>query len=520
VDISLDFVVDAARRRLATLTPEVAGYVVLLAARELEFRPRRVSAATLTLAEGGEVHVQATEPAESAEVEVALRGLLATLVGLTPSPAPAISAVAERRDGIGLPAFAAELAAALIPINHAAAGRALARLYRESQRARASGFVAPLAGSSEPSAVAGTRHAPPDSSRSVESPRSVDSSRSVESPRSVDSSRSVESPRSVELPRAVPGHALAEPELGAPQPEPELLEIDVELDTDLAESGPAAQVAPSDGQPSAAAVDGASPFEPGLSRGKASAASEDAPERLAFTPAPSEVEPAPIEVAPAPIEVAPAPTEPSLEVPAAEPEAIEVAPAAAEPNLEAHAAEPEATELPVALEPRSEPRHEAEPIEPALTPAATGVAPLEPAAAASAPFDRQDRRDVLVPAPAAGLAAREREMVVPMAIVDAAPPGPFTEAASDVLSSDPREPLLVHPLDAIDAFARGGFARVSWPSLPPANADLAMEDCRSDLQHLLAAFLAEARSEARMTQGLRRLLGLESASNGISRSHP
>jgi hypothetical protein len=64
-----------------------------------------------------------------------LRTLLATLLALSSSPAPAISAVVERDASAGLQALAAELSAALIPINHAAARRALARLYRETRRA-------------------------------------------------------------------------------------------------------------------------------------------------------------------------------------------------------------------------------------------------------------------------------------------------------------------------------------------------------------------------------------------------
>jgi hypothetical protein len=75
------------------------------------------------------------------------------------------------------------------------------------------------------------------------------------------------------------------------------------------------------------------------------------------------------------------------------------------------------------------------------------------------------------------------------------------------------EPLLVDPPQSIDTLSQNGFARVSWPSLPPANEDLDIEDCRSDVQQLLAAFIAEARSEQRMTLGLRRMRGLEPASN-------
>jgi hypothetical protein len=136
MDISIDLVVEAARRRLAALTPEVVGYVVLLAAQRLAPRPSRVSPVSVFLTESGDVHVRPEPTASELEVEAALRGLLAILLELSPSPAPAITAVAEARPNGSLQAFTAELSAALIPINHAAAHRALARLYRETVRAQ------------------------------------------------------------------------------------------------------------------------------------------------------------------------------------------------------------------------------------------------------------------------------------------------------------------------------------------------------------------------------------------------
>jgi hypothetical protein len=135
MDISLDRVIEAARRRLAALTPEVAGYILLLATRALEPRRLEVSAATVLLTEGGEVHVRPGPTASEHEVEMALRGLLALLLELSGAPAPAITAVAAAPPNAGLSAFTEDLSAALIPINHAAARRALARLYRETYRA-------------------------------------------------------------------------------------------------------------------------------------------------------------------------------------------------------------------------------------------------------------------------------------------------------------------------------------------------------------------------------------------------
>jgi hypothetical protein len=136
MEISLDLVTEAARRRLAAVTPEVAGYIVLLATRALEERLFRVSAANFALSETGEVRAHPEGRMSESEVEAALRDLLASLLSLSPSPSPAVVAVAARAESTGLRALTAELTAALIPINHAAAQRALARLFRETRRAR------------------------------------------------------------------------------------------------------------------------------------------------------------------------------------------------------------------------------------------------------------------------------------------------------------------------------------------------------------------------------------------------
>jgi hypothetical protein len=136
MEISLDLVTEAARRRLAAVTPEVAGYIVLLATRALQERLFRVSAASFALSETGEVRAHPEGRMSESEVEAALRDLLASLLSLSPSPSPAVVAVAERAESAGLRALSAELTAALIPINHAAAQRALARLFRETRRAR------------------------------------------------------------------------------------------------------------------------------------------------------------------------------------------------------------------------------------------------------------------------------------------------------------------------------------------------------------------------------------------------
>jgi hypothetical protein len=135
MDISLDRVLEAARERRATLTPEVAGYVILLAAQQLGAERSPVSAHSVLLDETGEVRVERASAVSELDIETALRQLLRALIAVCSSPPPAIVAVAERGASGDLRGLVAELSAALIPINHSAAHRALARLYREARRA-------------------------------------------------------------------------------------------------------------------------------------------------------------------------------------------------------------------------------------------------------------------------------------------------------------------------------------------------------------------------------------------------
>jgi hypothetical protein len=113
----------------------VAGYVILLAARQLHAERSRVSAHSVLLDETGDVLVERASAANELDIETVLRGLLGASIGLCSSPPPAIVAVAERAPSGDLRGLVAELSAALIPINHSAAHRALARLYREARRA-------------------------------------------------------------------------------------------------------------------------------------------------------------------------------------------------------------------------------------------------------------------------------------------------------------------------------------------------------------------------------------------------
>lgn len=135
MEITLDSVIGAARLRRAAVTGEVAGYVALLALQQVANAPCAIDPESIVLTDAGDILVRPLGFATAHELEAALRGLLAALVALCPSAAPAIKSAAERSAGGGLLALESELLTALVPINHAASRRALARLYRETQRA-------------------------------------------------------------------------------------------------------------------------------------------------------------------------------------------------------------------------------------------------------------------------------------------------------------------------------------------------------------------------------------------------
>lgn len=135
MEIALSAVTDAGRCRMAAVTAEVGAHVVLLAAQQVASSPSHVTAHSVLLSEAGDVRVLPLSAASAHEAERELRQLLAQLLALAPAAPPALKAAAERDSGGGLEALEAELHAALIPINHAAARRALARLFRETRRA-------------------------------------------------------------------------------------------------------------------------------------------------------------------------------------------------------------------------------------------------------------------------------------------------------------------------------------------------------------------------------------------------
>lgn len=135
MQVTLSRVVEAARQRKAAVTAEAGGYIILLAVQRLAPQPRHIDAELIQLTATGEILIENSGPTHAAEAEGELRRLLATLVSLSHTAPPALRAAAERPATGSLAALEGELTAALIPINHAASGRALARLFRETDKA-------------------------------------------------------------------------------------------------------------------------------------------------------------------------------------------------------------------------------------------------------------------------------------------------------------------------------------------------------------------------------------------------
>jgi hypothetical protein len=142
MSVTLLEVMAAAQARRAPLVAELAGYLVLGAADQSAGAPRRIRAADVVLAEDGAVRVVgAGNACASDAAEESLRSLLGELMQVASSATPALFRTTQRSAGAGVDALIGELETALIPVNRAAARRALSRLHRETARALESGYV-------------------------------------------------------------------------------------------------------------------------------------------------------------------------------------------------------------------------------------------------------------------------------------------------------------------------------------------------------------------------------------------
>lgn len=144
--VTLDEVLAAAQSRAASLVPETSGYLALAIADCCERSPFRIDDEMVAVTTEGTVTVArghgVVEPETSAEL---VRDMLARLLESSIGSMPALSSAAkirvESQEGVSV--LVRELEAALVPVNRAAARRALARLARETAKAKERGRLRP-----------------------------------------------------------------------------------------------------------------------------------------------------------------------------------------------------------------------------------------------------------------------------------------------------------------------------------------------------------------------------------------
>ncbi len=240
MEIALSTVIEEARQRRAAVTAEVAGYVVLLVAQQASEEPRLVSVQQVQLSAAGDVRLDSSESAPAPAVEHQLRQLLGLLISLAQSSTPALRAAAERLAVGGLEQLTDELSAALIPINHAAARRALARLYRETSKGLA---IRPRAESAAPGGVSlsplPAEIVPAESFR-VSTPVAPTAAAI-----SAFRAPSLEPPRVAAAlqPEVAPAPVCIAARSPMPDELPEL-EVDIDVDLDIVEDEPVAEASP------------------------------------------------------------------------------------------------------------------------------------------------------------------------------------------------------------------------------------------------------------------------------------
>ena len=150
MSVSIAEILRGAALHAVPLTGECAGYLVLAAADQALTAPRQVDAAELHLLDDGSVRAVGTRACSEVDAERDLRQLLDRLLSSASSVTPALlSAGAGALPEPEWPRFLREIERALIPVNRAAARRALARLEREAARAVESGRLTRSPGATE-----------------------------------------------------------------------------------------------------------------------------------------------------------------------------------------------------------------------------------------------------------------------------------------------------------------------------------------------------------------------------------
>lgn len=165
--VTLDEVFAAAAVRAASLVPETSGYMALAVGDATLRKPFAIDDRTVMLTTEGNVGIT-RRSAESLPPKAAaqsLRDVLARLLAVSTGTAmPALAAAGRPREESdrGVDAVVEEIEAALIPVNRAAARRALARLARETIKAKESGKVLKRTASSASLSEPLVAEAPPE----------------------------------------------------------------------------------------------------------------------------------------------------------------------------------------------------------------------------------------------------------------------------------------------------------------------------------------------------------------------
>lgn len=218
--VTLDEVLRAAQLRAASLVPETSGYFALAIADACARLPFKLDDAMVHLSTEGTVKVaRGTEVVDPEESAGSVRDMLARLLARSIGGMPGLTGAARprRESAEGVETVISDLEAALVPVNRAAARRALARLARETAKARDAGKL--------------RRRARRERAREL-----------PEAPAAAPAEKRVEKPAQERRPRPAPEPQL-QAETAAPRRYlPPADEVDVEVD--FSEPAPAVAPAP------------------------------------------------------------------------------------------------------------------------------------------------------------------------------------------------------------------------------------------------------------------------------------
>lgn len=245
--VTLDEVFAAAQARAASLVPETSGYLALAVADASARLPYLLEDPMVLLTSEGTVKVsrgtQVVPPEESA---TRMRDLLARLLDCSAGSMPALAATAKPRaeSADGVETFIRELEAALVPVNRAAARRALARLARETVRAKDSGRLRRRRRQRAQAPSAPAAPEPPRAAPIVEQPVAAEPLAAEPIAAELVAAPPIEEAIEVELTPYAPAPIEVEPVEPTPTPEEPPTMIDAEVAPVVAAQAPPAAAAP------------------------------------------------------------------------------------------------------------------------------------------------------------------------------------------------------------------------------------------------------------------------------------